>query len=319
MFKRYANVFVLIVLLGAGLWSARASANCNFSNGSALGSYTVNLPSTISVPRDAPDTANFAVSGVFSIPGSFWVANCVNANLGVVNARGPNASSPGIVQPIGTTGLGWTWSWTNQPLTTWGIFASGFSGGGGLSGAQHQIGLTRIGTVRPGTVIPAGLLGSFVTGDLTTINVYLGNDVAITALACSTSDVGVPMDTHKASEFSGKNSSAASVGFSISLQNCPTGLNGIKYQVDAAPAVAVVGSPTNGVVSLYTATPAATGVGVQLLDNAENPFPLGTPRTLSYTGANSYTIPLKARYYQTGDTIGPGDANSAMTFTILYQ
>jgi major type 1 subunit fimbrin (pilin) len=66
----------------------------------------------------------------------------------------------------------------------------------------------------------------------------------------------------------------------------------------------------------------ATGIGVQLLDNSGNPFPLGSPQT--FNGYNSstggaYAISLKARYYQTGSSIGPGLANTVMTFLMNYQ
>lgn len=65
----------------------------------------------------------------------------------------------------------------------------------------------------------------------------------------------------------------------------------------------------------------ASGVGVQLLDGSGNTMPFATQKI--FTGYNkasggSYTIPLQARYYRTGN-VSPGTANTAMTVTINYQ
>jgi type 1 fimbria pilin len=38
----------------------------------------------------------------------------------------------------------------------------------------------------------------------------------------------------------------------------------------------------------------------------------------SSTGG-SFSVPLKARYYQTGDTITTGTANGVLSFTMTYQ
>ncbi|AOX99061.1 hypothetical protein BJP62_00495 [Jeongeupia sp. USM3] len=95
-------------------------------------------------------------------------------------------------------------------------------------------------------------------------------------------------------------------------------MNLIKYQIDAVTNVIDSG---NSVVALDAAS-TATGLGVQLLDDSSVPFPLGVARTMgSYSTATggSYTIPLKARYYKTAANVGPGSANSSMTFTMTYQ
>lgn len=319
MLKRYVRFFAVLAFSIAGLCSGMASAtNCQWAPSNATGYYTVNLPGSVPMPRDETMGASLVNTGSFSVGGSFMVTNCVNANGGVVNARGPNAPSPGIAQPIGNTGLAWTWSWSGQPLTSYGIYLSGFNGGGGLGGAQHIITLTRIGPVAPGTVIPAGVLGSFNTGDLQNIVVTLANDIVFTPLACSTGDVVVPMGTHQGSEFAGVNTFTASTNFNITLQACPSGINTIKYQID--PTTTVLNA-ANSVVALDSSS-SATGIGVQLLDNSGNALPLGTQQTLagynSATGGN-YTIPLKARYYQTSSPLGSGSANTSLTFTMSYQ
>jgi major type 1 subunit fimbrin (pilin) len=62
----------------------------------------------------------------------------------------------------------------------------------------------------------------------------------------------------------------------------------------------------------------AKGMGVQLLDASSNLLPMSTPKLVG-TGSFNYTIPLRARYYQTGSSITTGTANAAATVTMLYQ
>ncbi|GAB3777751.1 hypothetical protein GCM10028796_57250 [Ramlibacter monticola] len=135
------------------------------------------------------------------------------------------------------------------------------------------------------------------------------------ASACTAANVSANLGTHQASAFTGIGSTTAATSFNIRLTNCPTtGKSSVMYQVDPITAVA---DPDQSVVTLNPAS-TATGVGVQLLDGSGTPFPLGTPTSPGATSA-SYTIPLKARFYQTGTAVKGGAANAAMTFTITYQ
>ena len=68
--------------------------------------------------------------------------------------------------------------------------------------------------------------------------------------------------------------------------------------------------------------PAATGVGVQVATSNGTPVPLATNRASGLTlrtTEGSYSIPLRARYLQTANTVTPGPANASATFTIIYQ
>lgn len=130
----------------------------------------------------------------------------------------------------------------------------------------------------------------------------------------STSNVAVPLGTWQASAFGGVGSGTTPASFNIQLANCP---GTVKYQIDPATSV-VPGTPQLNTVATLNAASTATGVGVQLLDGSGTPLALGTPFALGGSMANR-TIPLKARYYQTGGTVGAGSANAAMTFTITYQ
>jgi major type 1 subunit fimbrin (pilin) len=149
-------------------------------------------------------------------------------------------------------------------------------------------------------------------------NMYSGSASGIIGVgACLTPDVTVNLGTHDSKEFSGVGSAASATAFSIALNNCPSGIGSVKYQVDA---VTTVVDASRSVVAL-TSTSTATGVGLQVLDNTGNALPLG--QLIAFAGYKSnggnFTIPLKARYYQTASRVTGGTANSSMTFTITYQ
>ncbi|MDF3833199.1 fimbrial protein [Cupriavidus basilensis] len=149
------------------------------------------------------------------------------------------------------------------------------------------------------------------------VTAFTGNSIFIVP-ACTTPSIPVDLRSHRSSEFSGPNTVTSSVNFDLALNNCPAGMKAIQYQVDA---VTPIISSVNSVVAL-DGTSTATGVGVQLLDGSGAAFQLGRAQTFNgynSTTGGSYTIPFRARYIQTGSTVGPGRANSVMTFTMTYQ
>jgi major type 1 subunit fimbrin (pilin) len=150
-------------------------------------------------------------------------------------------------------------------------------------------------------------------------NLVINGTSSVVVQSCVTPDVAINMGTHRNTEFNGVGSSTSSVSFNIALNGCPVGLKSIQYQID--PTTAIVQGTGNSVVTL-NGSATAQGIGLQLLDGNGNPFVLSTPVTFSgYNSSTggSYTIPLRARYYQTDATIGSGSANTAMTFTMTYQ
>ncbi|SIT41091.1 putative Fimbrial protein [Paraburkholderia piptadeniae] len=178
----------------------------------------------------------------------------------------------------------------------------------------------------PGTIVQAGVsvtttpnpLTNYVMAPQQIANVTLVGGPTFAPVACATPNVTVPMGTHSNTEFSGVGPiSTAPASFNISLNNCPAGINSIKYEIDA---VTTIVDASQSVVALDSAS-TARGVGVQLLDANGNALPLATQQTLPgyNTSGGSYTIPLKARYYQTTAPVLAGTANTVMTFTMNYQ
>lgn len=214
-----------------------------------------------------------------------------------------------------------------------------------------DISFIKIGEVSPGTIQGAQLptvdqrWQSSNNIELSRVN--FSGAINIVSRTCSTPDVSVPMGTYRLNEFSGKNSFTPWKDFSIALNNCPafhgyyqgTGPRWLSdgssnnldsrknnvLQVRLDPTRAAI-TPNLGIMSLNPSAPgedpAATGVGLQVADSHGAPLPLATLRASGITpraveGA-SYTIPLKARYIQTEDSLTAGPANATATFTINY-
>lgn len=126
--------------------------------------------------------------------------------------------------------------------------------------------------------------------------------------------------THPSSGLgAGIGQTSAATAFNIQL-NCEALLSGnfdVMMQFDGdAPS----GLSDAGVVALNT-TSTASGVGVQILNENQQPIALATPfNVASYPLSSALiTVPLYARYYQTAAKINPGTANAVATYTLSYQ
>lgn len=214
-----------------------------------------------------------------------------------------------------------------------------------------DLSLIKIGAVSPGTIQGAQLPTTTQTrassNSVEVMRVNLSGSLNIVSRTCQTPDVPVEMGSYMLKEFSGKNTFTAWKDFTIKLNDCPA-FNGYYQntgprwlsdgssnnldsrknnvlQVRLDPTRAAV-TPNLGILSLNPTAPgqppAATGVGLQIADSYGTPLPLATLRASGITptaveGA-SYTIPLKARYIQTADSITAGPANATATFTLNY-
>ncbi len=109
------------------------------------------------------------------------------------------------------------------------------------------------------------------------------------------------------------------IPFDIQL-NCESLLSGsfdVMMQLDGD---AVSGLSDIGVIALNSSS-TASGVGVQILNESQQPVALATPfNVASYPlSAALITVPLYARYYQIMESVGAGSANAVATYTISYQ
>ena len=78
---------------------------------------------------------------------------------------------------------------------------------------------------------------------------------------------------------------------------------------------------TGDSVATLNGASSATGIGLQLLDALGKPLVYGsTMQVAGYAGsAGDYSVPLRARYYQTDASVTAGNANAAVTVTISYD
>lgn len=141
--------------------------------------------------------------------------------------------------------------------------------------------------------------------------------VTIKSVTCSlnTSSLNIDMGKIDKKTFSGVGSYPGDSNTkNVDIQlNCDSGAN-VNLLVQGTTINA-----SNGVLKLSSSAGAATGVGIQIL-NGTAPLPLN--RTVSIktnTSSGIYTIPLKARYYQTESSISSGSANATSTFTLTYN
>lgn len=131
----------------------------------------------------------------------------------------------------------------------------------------------------------------------------------------------VQLGTHDIANFTGQGSTSNAVDFFITLSDC---------EDDPAGSVArafmrldgVDGSiPVDRDMGLFTLTTdsTATGIGIQVLRSDNTPIKLEDYVDMLGLTSGITRLDLRARYYQTGATVVPGEAKGALNFTIEYR
>jgi len=164
-------------------------------------------------------------------------------------------------------------------------------------------------------------------------------------LSCTTPAVtSVDFGTQVKTDFTHITKTLAERTFTLTFQNCPEGYNRIGYYFD--PSTTGLESGHAGVIKLDGSSN-ATGFGIQILDESDLPVQFNQPNTywLSdyiYRGkdclinndpcignkrvwlrqsqpVHDYSVDLKARLYQTDDTVTSGDFTSSLIVIMQYQ
>lgn len=175
---------------------------------------------------------------------------------------------------------------------------------------------TGSGTIMAQTVAALVLLNNAVLWLYPEAEVSI-NAFTVTTPACKLTTTSVPVDMREVdkSAFRGKGSTpgdAYTQSFNLPL-TCNAGTQvSVKMEGNIFDA-------SRGVINTTSGNNAATGVGIQLLyDNL--PMALGSDVAVGAPSAGGgFNVPLKARYYQTGDKITTGTANGVLSFTMTYQ
>lgn len=144
----------------------------------------------------------------------------------------------------------------------------------------------------------------------------------VTTLACNVDNaaVSVNMGTVEKRGFKGVGSwpgEGNTKNFTIPL-NCNAGTR-VNVQIDGPAQDASQGILKLNGADNCNGNNTACGIGIQLLYN-DRPLRLGSSfLTGTSESEGSYSISLKARYYQTDNPVTPGDANSNASFTLTYH
>lgn len=233
---------------------------------------------------------------------------------------------------------------------------------GRASGATRYIELIKTGPISPGSFILSssnlprikmsydninGLTGASGLPVTSNILIFDGS-VNISTETCSTPDVNVNLGAHDILEFTGTGSVTAWVKTNLELTRCPV-FYGFYNQTNTAPifngnlngpgsiplshanTISALFTPNTSVINAVSgimgldtmASPAASGIGIQLGWGEGNPVPfnLSTPQTMTLPtdGRSNISVPLYARYIQTNAALSPGKANGKVTFLINYN
>ncbi|MGG7671804.1 fimbrial protein [Pseudomonas sp. WC2] len=203
-----------------------------------------------------------------------------------------------------------------------------------MNQAMMRYALIKTGDIAPGThtinqLVATGTSDMGPMFDLTFT-------ATVTLAGCSLpaapgNQINVPMGTWEKRVFNGKNSTTQAQPFAITLNACiagnnyPSNTNGYfngnfaNIQIDADKTSTILDA-ANGVLSLSSDS-TAQGVAIQVLQDNGTPMNLGQPVRLNRIVNGVTSVPLKARYIQTGDgpTPQPGTANGHASFTVTYR
>lgn len=155
------------------------------------------------------------------------------------------------------------------------------------------------------------------TANFATIPVYLTATVNVLACSVSTPNVNVTLPVVNANSFTGVGHTQGDTPFTVGLQ-CDAGA-----KINATLNFTQDNDTTNQSVAAVTgkgSAGVASGVGIQLLYGST---PLkNNILTLLKTSGGGVELPagaFTARYFQTKNSVQPGNANTTATMTLTYQ
>lgn len=354
--KRVGLAMLIAAWLGSGAHAARAEETVDCDEGTNE-TITLKMPASITVSPTMKDgtllslwiqsvsnpnyyTCKFSKYDGHGISMVFRPNNLIDSGMTITSLYKKytvwNTNLPGIGIAIGasvrSSACGNT-TWDNieslvhDAGSGWhGAFCSTASRSLSTGGALI-VALVKTGNVTEGTLSGVVALGAlarspdisnppFTIGS--TRKSYVLSPVKVVAPSCSTPDLTVEMGSYQQSTFKGIGSTTIAKAFNVAVYNCPSGLSRLSYTFTPVGAVA---DAANGVLALADDS-TASGIGLQLKDGNNKALKYDTPYVISaYNTATggSYTIPLKAAYYQTEAKVKPGSANTRLTITMTYQ
>ncbi|AIL61189.1 fimbrial protein [Pseudomonas alkylphenolica] len=302
-----------------------ASANCKYYVAHQQNPIIIDIPPTLSIPRDTPNNTTIYESNTVTFYGNSSLA-CTNIFLiGVKNNLGTGSPTSDIF-PISNSGLAWQWVKEKEVMKGFGS-ATRNPGGYGFNGTTHSLRLLKIAPLKGNITIPAGDIGYYQMGTIQPLAMRISKSVSIVAQSCETPDIKVEMGQYDLGVFSDIGDTSKATAFNILLNNCPSGINKVMYSLAPNPTTPAWDAG-QGIIELNK-TSTAKGIALQILDGNQTPLELNKDHVFSdytSTGGN-FRIPLSARYYRTLPAssggkfdlgVRPGTANSEVSFVMSY-
>ncbi|WP_025496033.1 MULTISPECIES: fimbrial protein [Burkholderiales] len=313
----FRSIFQACVIFLFGVTSVHAT--CTWVGGAGPQIHTFAIPAITIAPNSAVGTVIYSPPTQSAIPSTGNYMSCdANDSWSYGVNGGPLAASSPATYSTNVPGIGIRFYRLQSGIKSYfGPTNSGNYGGyWSYSGAAWGIEVVVTGPVGSG-IIDGTLVGTFSQSGITvaTLKVTAGT---VVASSCSINTVqSLEMPKVGPKDLPTVGSTAGNTPFTITLNNCPSGMNQITYQLDAPSGVI---DAANGTF-LAGSGSTSQGVGFVLKDSSSVAVRLGTPHVLStYRPATggSYPIPLVVQYYRTG-AIGAGKINGTLTYTMSYQ
>lgn len=334
--------FVIVLLLGWVLQLQMAQAECYWSDG---------LPGPTIYQVETP--ANYTVNVTFANVGQrvwdvgganggpSWRTSCSGGEqAGYVNSLGSLApvlsGEKGPIYEIAQIpGLGYSLSetqaydWPNY-YQQYGTLNSPVGQYNFDAGRKQRLDFWKTGSLQAGRYcLAAGTrMGSVRFGNLDVIDVNLTSGFCLDVVAptCTvqtdSKQITVPLGNHPVTSFTGVGSVGPTVPFFIHLGAC-SNVSQVAIQFNAVADADYPSAAAAGVLSTAgSPSPAATGVGIQLMDGrTSSPMVLLQPKVMwnGASGTTSISLPFGARYIQTRTTVTPGHAHGSAQFVLSYQ
>ncbi|WP_157971340.1 fimbrial protein [Dyella sp. C9] len=186
--------------------------------------------------------------------------------------------------------------------------------GGVLSGGPTGTGAWAFGVYNTGIVLNEDM-GNIYTGSS---SIYPTGDMELKSITCNiTYPQTVSLPTVSVSNLGSIGAYAGTTSFNIAL-NCDSN-SVVGITLDAAPGINLI-DQNNGILGLQSGASSASGLGVQILEQNQNPLPFRVRNDFGTIQANmTFTHSYYARYTRVANPLSPGVVTSAMTFTLDYQ
>lgn len=162
-------------------------------------------------------------------------------------------------------------------------------------------------------IASTGSWAATVTGG--TIN-FEGTVVdAACAVSADSADQTVQMGQVRTAQLADAGSTATSIPFSISLEDCDTSVS----TTAAVTFSGVASADDSTVLAAGTGSDAAQNVAIKIYDNSGSAVNLGELSNATTLVDGGNTLPFVAKYYTPTGSATAGDASAQATFTMTYE